>query len=299
MIVSKISDRVYQLDTMALGQAGTVAVYVIKGPKVTMVDCGYASSYETVLQGLSEMGIRPSDVKYVIPTHVHLDHAGAAGYLLREMPNAEVIAHEKAVPHLVDPSRLIESATGIFGDFIMKAYGLPLRIDESRITPVGQEMHLDLGDGLSATLVDAPGHAPHQISVLLEKQKLLFTADAVGIVYPGLKTLIPTTPPPSFEPAKLSSTVDRLLQMDSNSLLVPHFGVRRDTKNVFETTKKKTQDWLMKVRAMRSKGMELEDIAEVLQKEIKTEAGVRKLAIYAEVSVRVTVMGMLHFLSRA
>ena len=299
MIISKISDRVYQLDTMALGQAGTVAVYVIKGAKVTIVDCGYASSYETVLRGLLELGIKPSDVRYVIPTHVHLDHAGAAGYLLKEMPNAEFIAHEKAVPHLVDPSRLIESARGIFGDFIMQAYGLPVPIDGSRITPVGEEMHLDLGGGLSATLVETPGHAPHQISMLLEEQKVLLTADAVGIVYPNLNTIIPTTPPPSFEPLKLSGSVERLEQMDPKSLLVPHFGLRKDPRNVFETTKEKVEDWLSKVRVMKSKGMRLDDIAETMRKETETEAGVNDLPIYAQISVRITVMGMLHFLSRS
>jgi glyoxylase-like metal-dependent hydrolase (beta-lactamase superfamily II) len=299
MLVSKISDRVYQIDTMALGQAGTVAVYVIKGPKVTMVDCGYASSYETVLQGLLEMGINPSDVRYVIPTHVHLDHAGAAGFLLKSMPNAKLFAHEKAVPHLIDPSRLIQSSTSIFGDFIMQAYGLPQPIDGNRITAVGEEMHLDLGDGLGATIVQTPGHAPHQVSILLEKQKVLLTADAVGIVYPNLKTLIPTTPPPSFEPPKLVDSVNRLEQMGPKSLLVPHFGLREDTMRVFETTKKKVADWLSRVRAMRSKGMELDDIASTMQREIESEAGVSDLPIYAQLSVRITVMGMLNFLSRS
>jgi glyoxylase-like metal-dependent hydrolase (beta-lactamase superfamily II) len=298
LIVSKLSERVYQIDTMALGQAGTVAVYVIKGPKVTMIDCGYASSRETVLQGLSEMGVKPSDVTYLIPTHVHLDHAGAAGFLLKEMPNAKMFAHERAVPHLVDPSRLIQSSRSVFGDFIMQAYGLPVPIDGNRITAIGDEMQLDLGDGLVATIVQTPGHAPHQISILLEKQKVLLTADAVGIVYPNLKTLIPTTPPPSFEPSKLLDSVNHLQQMDPKSLLVPHFGLRKDTAKVFETTKKKVEDWLSKVRAMRSKGMELDSIADSLQKETELEAGVGELPIYARLSVRVTVMGMLNFLGR-
>ncbi len=276
-----------------------MAVYLIKGSRVTMVDCGYASSYGTVLQGLSEMGIGPSEVRYLIPTHVHLDHAGAAGYLLRKMPNAQVVAHEKAVPHLVEPSRLIESATGIFGEVIMRAYGLPISIDRRRITPVSDEAQLDLGGGLSATIIHSPGHAPHQISILLEEQRVLITADAVGIVYPDLDTLIPTTPPPSFEPLKLSETVKRLEQMDSKSLLVPHFGLRKDVMNVMETTKNKVEDWLSEVRAMKSKGLELDEIVEKMQGEIQAEAGVTELPIYAQVSVRITVMGMLHFLSRS
>ena len=107
MYATKVSERVYLLDTYALGQARTVGAYLVKGPKPALVDCGYASSYQSVLEWLAEAGVMPSDVRYLIPTHVHLDHAGAAGRLIREMPNAEVIAHERSTPHLVDPTRLI------------------------------------------------------------------------------------------------------------------------------------------------------------------------------------------------
>ena len=82
MTVTQVSDKVYLLDTQALGNPATVAVYVLKGSKVALVDCGYASSYEVILEELSEIGISPSEVRYLIPTHVHLDHAGGAGHLL-------------------------------------------------------------------------------------------------------------------------------------------------------------------------------------------------------------------------
>ena len=110
MYAAKVSERVYILDTYALGQPGTVSAYLVKGPKPTLVDCGYASSYRSVLEGLAEVGTMPSDIRYVVPTHVHLDHAGAAGRLLKQMPNARVVAHEKSVPHLVDPTKQIGRA---------------------------------------------------------------------------------------------------------------------------------------------------------------------------------------------
>ena len=127
--------------------------------------------------------MNPSDIDYVIPTHVHLDHAGAAGFLLDRMPRAKVIAQERGVPHLVDPTRLVQSATSVFGEEMIRMYGAPKGIQAERITAVGEEMHLDLG-GLSLTIVHAPGHAPHQISVYVEEEKVLLSADAVGIVYP-------------------------------------------------------------------------------------------------------------------
>lgn len=295
---SKVGERVYLLDTIALGQANTVGVYVIKGPKTTLVDCGYASSYANVLEGLSEIGVSPSDVRYVIPTHVHLDHGGAGGHLIRAMPNAQMIAHEKGVPHLVDPTRLIESATKVFGRAIMELYGTPLPVPAERVTAVGKELHLDLGEGMTATLVHSPGHAPHQLSVVIEGSKMLLTADAVGIAYPGLNTLIPTTPPPSFDPDSLVRTVNDLEQTDPKKLLVPHFGTRNDVGAIFGDTRTKVLQWVKDVREMKNKGMDLDAISERMSERVRGEAGVEDIPIYAKVSVRTSVMGIMHYLDK-
>jgi len=298
MYATKVSDRTYLLDTFALGRAKLVGAYAIKGPKVTLVDCGYASSYKNVLAGLSEIGVSPSDVRYLIPTHVHLDHAGAAGHLLREMPNAKMIAHERGVPHLIDPTHLIESATEVFGNQVMEMYGAPLPVPADRITAVGEEARLDLGDQLTANLVHSPGHAPHQLSVFIEGMKMLITADAVGIVYPGLNTLIPTTPPPSFNPTSLVSTVANLEQTDPGRLLVPHFGTREDVEHVFEDTKVKVQRWVKEVRELKNRKLGLDEISEAMIAKVKSEAKVDYVPIHAQVSVRTSVMGILHYLEK-
>jgi glyoxylase-like metal-dependent hydrolase (beta-lactamase superfamily II) len=295
---TKISDRVYMLDTYAIGQPNTVSAFLIKGPKPTLVDCGYSSSYENVLSGLAEAGVMLSEVRYLIPTHVHLDHAGAAGRLLREMPNAEVIAHERSVPHLIDPTRLVESSTKVFGKAIMELYGTPEPISPERITAVGKEANLDLGGGLTATLMHAPGHAPHQISIMLDQSKALMTADAVGIVYPDLKALIPTTPPPSFDPRLLVATVRTLEQTTPSELLVPHFGIRKDVEWVFGQTAELVELWVGIVRDLWKKGMALDEASEVMEKSILEKAGVQELPIYARVSVRTSVMGIIHYLEK-
>jgi glyoxylase-like metal-dependent hydrolase (beta-lactamase superfamily II) len=295
---TRLADRVYLLDTYALGQAKTVAAYVIKGPKVALVDCGYASSYKNVLEGLAELGVMPSDVRYLIPTHVHPDHSGAAGRLARELPNAEIIAHEKAVPHLVDPTKLVESATKVFGEVIMQLYGAPEPIPQSRVTSVGNEAHLDLGDGMTATLVHTPGHAPHQVSMMLEGSRDLITADAVGIVYPDLKTLIPTTPPPSFDPDRLISSVRSLQQMDPAKLLTPHFGPRSDVGYVFDSTMEKVTKWVRDVGDMRGRGATIDDAAKAMELRVAVECGEQDLPIYVKVSIRTSVMGIMQYLSR-
>ena len=298
MYATKVAERVYMLDTYALGHPNTVGAYVITGPKVTLVDCGYASSYQNVLAGLAELGVMPSDVRYIVPTHVHLDHAGAAGHLVREMPNAKVIAHERSVPHLADPTKLIQSATKVFGEAIMSLYGSPEPIPLDRMTPVGEELHMDLGEGLTATLIYSPGHAPHQISMMLDGVNNLFTADAVGIVYPGVKTLIPTTPPPSFNPNQLVSTVRSLRQLGATRLLIPHFGARTDVDYVFNSTEEKVTRWVKDVGDMKGRGASLDEATEAMQLRVEQEAGVSELPIYAKVSIRTSVMGIMHYLSK-
>jgi len=283
---------------MALGQSGTVGVFLIKGPKVTLVDCGYATSYQTVLDGLGEVGVSPSDVRYLIPTHVHLDHAGAAGRLVKAMPNAEVITQEKGTPHLVDPTRLIESSTRVFGKAIMELYGLPEPIPADRVTSVGKEMHLDLGGGMGATLMHTPGHAPHQLSIMLDGSKAMLTADAVGIVYPGMKTVIPTTPPPSFDPNLLVATVAQLIQTDPEMLLVPHFGARKDVDFVFGNTKTEIEKWVRVVRDFRRQKKTLDEITDEMIGKVESIEGVKTLPIYAQVSVRTSVMGIMNYLER-
>jgi glyoxylase-like metal-dependent hydrolase (beta-lactamase superfamily II) len=287
------------LDTYALGQPGTVGAYLVKGPKPALVDCGYASTYENVLAGLAEAGVMPSEVRYLVPTHVHLDHAGAAGRLLKEMPNAEVVAHERGVPHLIDPTRLWESSTQVFGKAIMELYGAPDPIPQERVTAVGKEAHLDLGDGLTATLIQTPGHAPHQISIFLDGTKALLTADAVGIVYPGMKALIPTTPPPSFYPNELVATVNTLRQMTPSELLVPHFGARKDVEWVFERTAELVQRWVERVKTEKKNGMTLDSISEEMEGEVMKDAGVVELAIYAKISIRTSVMGIIRYLDKS
>lgn len=298
MYSTKLAERVFLLDTYALGQAKTVAAYLITGPKVALVDCGYSSSYRNVLEGLAEVGVMPSDVRYLIPTHVHLDHSGAAGRLAREMPNAEVVAHEKAVPHLVDPTKLVESATKVFGEVIMELYGAPEPVPQGRVTPVGKEAHLDLGDGMTATLVHTPGHAPHQISIMLDGSRDLMTADAVGIVYPDLNTLIPTTPPPSFDPDRLVSSVRSLQQMDPARLLTPHFGPRSDVDYVFENTMERVMKWVKDVGDMKGRGASVDDASEAMELRVAAESGVQDLPIYVKVSIRTSVMGIMQYLSR-
>lgn len=289
------------IDTIGAGAPMTVAVYVVKGGRKTaLIDCGFASSHGNVLQGLRQIGVEPSKVDYLIPTHVHLDHAGATGHLLKHMPRATVIAHERAAPHLVDPAKLVASATSMFGEKLVKLYGEPIAVDKERVQVVGEEAHIDLG-GSTLTTLYAPGHAPHQIAVVLEEEHLLFSADAVGIVVPSFPTLLPTTPPPSLDPAKLVATLEKLRQTDPKMLLVPHFGVRKDPDLILDRTREKVEKWIDDVTALNQKKLTPEQIVDEVRKGIMAETGMRPsdFPSFVNIMIRLSVLGILAYLKRA
>jgi glyoxylase-like metal-dependent hydrolase (beta-lactamase superfamily II) len=194
----------------------------------------------------------------------------------------------------------MESATRVFGQEIMELYGNPLPIEGDKIIEVDDEFFMDLGDGLSVTALYTPGHAPHQISLRVEEPNLLITADAVGILYPNLGTLIPTTPPPSFDPDQARSTVERLVQLQPETLLLPHFGARTDAEYVFDTTQQKIRSWVSEVERLRNRGRDLEGIVMEMTQRVADELGARpeELPPYARLSIRVSVMGILHHLRR-
>lgn len=300
MVTSKITNRTFMIDTMGAGNPSTVAVFVVKGNRKTaVIDCGFASTYGNVMQGLREVGVEPSKVDYLIPTHVHLDHAGATGHLLQHMPRAKVVAHERAAPHLVDPAKLLESATSLFGEKLVKLYGAPMAVDKGRVTVVGEESHIDLG-GATLTTLYAPGHAPHQISLVLEEEHLVFSADAVGLVLPAFPTLLPTTPPPSLDPERLYRTLEMLRQTDPKMLLVPHYGVRKDVGLILDQTKAKTEEWLKDVRKLYGMHLTPEQMVEQIRGKIVEETGMRltHFPSFINVMIRLSILGMVTAVKR-
>ncbi|TSA42787.1 MBL fold metallo-hydrolase, partial [archaeon] len=144
---TEISDGVFLIDTLAAGTPGLVACYLIKGKRSALVDAGYPSSANSVLTELRSLSGTGPHVDYLIPTHVHLDHAGAIGRLSEEMPKARVLVNEHGLKHLIDPSKVAATATSLFGEKAMSVYGTPLPVPKERLEAVGELYKLDLGAG--------------------------------------------------------------------------------------------------------------------------------------------------------
>ena len=215
-------DGVSYVDTGMYGTAGYGAVYVVEGDEPAIVDSGIGTNYGAILDGLTERGIAPEDLATIALTHVHLDHAGGAGYLAEACPNADVVVHEQGARHLVDPSRLVAGTKQAVGDQ-WEFYADPKPIPGERIREITGGDAIDLG-GRELRVHHTPGHAPHQVVFELSGDALVFAADAAGIYVPERDGVRQTTPPPNFDLEQCLADLHTIRDCDPAVLCYAHFG---------------------------------------------------------------------------
>ena len=208
-----------ELDTG--GFKNLICSYVIKGKKPFLVESGPRNSIPNLLYGLKELDVNLEDVEYVAVTHIHLDHSGGAGTLLKALPNAKVIVHPRGIPHLVDPERLWFSSQKVLG-FVSEIFGKPEPVPKERLIPV-TEGTFDLGKEAKLTVSETVGHASHNLSFQESFNGGIFPGDAAGTYLPEFDVVVPTTPPPFYLDAALSS-LDKLISLKPTVLYFSHFG---------------------------------------------------------------------------
>ena len=218
--LTEVHPGVWFLDTNQFGTAGQGGVYVLGGKPAALIEAGTSLAQERILTALERLGIAREDVGWIFLTHIHLDHAGGAGELLRKLPAAKVVVHTRGARHLMDPSRLVASVKEAVRERF-PLYGTVVPISEERLHAAQDGEVFSLGQ-FRTRAVDAPGHAPHHLCYFAEGQKLLFTGDAVGLYLEG--TLIPSTVPPSFDLDLSLATLDRLAALNPQRLLFTHYG---------------------------------------------------------------------------
>jgi glyoxylase-like metal-dependent hydrolase (beta-lactamase superfamily II) len=291
---AEVSDGVFLIDTLAAGTPGLVAGYLIKGDRSALVDAGYPSSANSVLSELKSLLATEPSVDYLIPTHVHLDHAGAIGGLSEAMPKARVLVNEHGLKHLVDPSKLAATAASLFGERAMSAYGMPSPLPRERLEPVRESYELDLGAGKNLRIFYTPGHAWHHMSALLESERLLITGDAVGVCYSGFDFPIPATPPPGFDAEHYIKTLREFIHMELAALLLPHFGlVRQHVPDFLETNLEMIQRWTSWAGETMRAGKRADELFEVFMADVTSRSGLARHEIPDHVtrSIKLSAMG--------
>ena len=224
-VVSEAAE-VHLVDLLERGERSVTSGYLIAAPQPALVEAGSALSVPVWLETLAHLGIAPADVAYVVVTHIHLDHAGGAGILLRHLKNAQVVVHQRGARHLVDPSRLVAGARGVFGEHLEAYYGVPEPVPPGRLLVPGPGDQLDLGGGHRLRFFDAQGHARHQHVIMDDGPGCLFGGDEFGkqIVAIADDYLLPDTPPTEFDPAAWARSIELLLTLRPQAVLLAHFG---------------------------------------------------------------------------
>ena len=209
------------LDTKMHGRPGLTAAFLVQGEKLALVETGPKSAVDNVFGELERLGIDHLD--WIIVTHIHLDHAGAAGTLLKRFPGARVGVHSVGAPHLINPSKLMKSATRIYGALMDQLWGGidPVPAEAIHVIEDGDE--IDLG-GRKLTAVEAPGHAYHHHAYLDDSTGACFTGDALGVRLPELGMIRPATPPPEFHLEKAVASIRRIAELGARDLWLTHFG---------------------------------------------------------------------------
>lgn len=201
---------------------------IVERGRVTVVDTANNAALPRVLAALQALGLSPANVDYVFLTHVHLDHAGGAGALMRAFPEARLVVHPRGARHMADPGKLFAAVQAVYGaEEAHRLYGDPLPVAADRIIAADDGYNFNLGDR-TLTCLDTPGHASHHLCLLDTRSGCLFTGDIFGLSFreldvEGRPSIIPTTTPTQFDPDIMHKSVDRILAHRPPAVYLTHF----------------------------------------------------------------------------
>jgi len=226
--LTRFADGITAVDTEYVRPQMDAAHVVVAGARAAIVDTGPNTAVPLILAALAELGIERDAVEYLFLTHLHLDHAGGAGALMRELPRATAVVHPRGAPHMIDPTRLIAGTRAVYGDELYsRLYGEILPIARERLVIAQDGQRFDLGDR-NFECVHTPGHALHHQAIVDHGAVSIFTGDTFGLSYREFDTaqgpwIMPTTTPTQFDPGQLKASIVRLMQFRPRRLYLTHY----------------------------------------------------------------------------
>lgn len=219
---------IHTIDTGFVRPQFDAAYLIVENGRGAFIDCGTNYAVPRMLAALADAGISVAEVDWLILTHVHLDHAGGAGELIAQLPNARLVVHPRGARHMIDPSVLWAGASAVYGDAVMEqTYG--------RLRPIAIERVIEAADGHVVDLagrplrcIDTPGHAKHHLTVFDARANVCFTGDVFGLSYREFDTangqfILPTTSPVQFDPDELHASIDRLIALRPAAMYLTHY----------------------------------------------------------------------------
>jgi glyoxylase-like metal-dependent hydrolase (beta-lactamase superfamily II) len=220
---------IHTLDLHYLGTPEAIASYILVGRGgPVMIETGPGRSTDALASGLNTLGYEPSDVKHVLVTHIHFDHAGASGWMARH--GAQIHVHEFGAPHLIEPTRLVESARRIYGEQMDELWGELIPIPEGQVSPVHDNDVIEV-EGIAIRAIETPGHARHHhaFAVDTDEGRICFTGDAAATYIPNTGSFVSVpTPPPEFDLERWIASIERLEAERFDRICPTHFGAVND-----------------------------------------------------------------------
>lgn len=275
MQVTKIEEHIYLIDVETAGLKNFIASYILKGKHVAIIETGPTSSVPNLLSGLKELNVKAEDVAYVAVSHIHLDHGGGVGTLLKYLPNAKVVVHPRGGPHLANPEKLWQQSREALGS-IAEMYGKPEAIPEERIIATRDYMTLDVGNNVRLKVLETLGHASHHLSYYDALSEGIFTGDAAGVYLNEFDVIVPTTPSMFRFDIALAS-LDKLIGQKPKHLYYSHFGKAYNAVEKLQTYTRQLKLWAEVVK----QGMKNKESPEAISERIvESDKAIQKAKEY-------------------
>ena len=249
-LMSTLASGIDYIDLNFLGNPEIIATVVLQGGSgVALIDPGPSTTLENLRAALERKGIAVADVRQLLLTHIHLDHAGVTGTLVRENPAIEVFVHARGAPHMIDPSKLLASAGRLYAGDMERLWGdfLPVPADRIRVLEGGERV---TAAGRELQVAYTPGHASHHVSFFDASSRIAFVGDTAGIRRGDGSYILPPTPPPDIDLDAWRTSEDRILAWDPDTLFLTHFGPFRGARLHFQELMDRLGVWSGIVRRL-------------------------------------------------
>lgn len=214
------------LDLRFQGTPQVVATAVLEGAsRAALIDPGPTSTLPELTAQLALGGLTLADVEAIVLTHIHLDHAGACGTIVREHPHITVHVHERGAPHLIKPEKLLNSATRLYGDRMERLWGSFEAVPQANVRALAGGETVDAG-GHTLQSAYTPGHASHHLAYFDAPSRIAFVGDVAGVSLPPAHVILPPTPPPDIDVEAWEQSIDKVLAWQPEALFITHFGLK-------------------------------------------------------------------------
>jgi len=284
--MTPLSPGIDYVDVNFLGFPNIIATAVLHGPGgVALVDPGPSTSLATLQGALERGGIRMSDVRHILLTHIHLDHAGAAGTIVQAHPHIDVFVHERGAPHLVDPSKLLTSASRLYGQDMDRLWGDFRPVPQERLRVLGGGERIEVA-GRTLEVAYTPGHASHHVSYFEPSSRIAFVGDTAGIRRGSGQYVMPASPPPDVDLELWRTSEARILEWDPDTLFLTHFGPFNGARMHFQELMDRMVEWsraalrLVNDESLSEEEREARFVADAVQ-ELRRAVGVQEAERYS------------------